>query len=286
MKTIAIGSIFVLLAIVVGVTGTTPAFADHMQANVSIPAGSSTPGCDETNECFTPNEVTVDVGGEVIWTNDDTAAHTVTSGTATDGPDGTFDSSLFMAGTTFSHKFDMAGTFPYFCMVHPWMSGTVVVQEDTGDAHNDAMPTAPMNLDDIMAEITTSDGVANKPMSINLTLTDLDGNGIEHITYHIKATQGSTILLDEDGHMHKGTLTNTHTTSPLPIDASPSMPVVITVTSVGFGHDDLYVDVPGEIATKQVVPEFGTIAVMVLAVAIISIIAVSAKSKLSIMPKI
>ena len=58
------------------------AFADHATASVSIPAGSSVPGCEETNECWIPNEVTVDVGGEVTWSNDDTAAHTVTSGTA------------------------------------------------------------------------------------------------------------------------------------------------------------------------------------------------------------
>ena len=45
-------------------------------------------------------------------------------------------------------------------------------------------------------------------------------------------------------------------------------------------------DVPGEIATKQVVPEFGTIAAMILAVAIISVIAVSARSRLSTMPRI
>jgi predicted secreted protein with PEFG-CTERM motif len=86
--------------------------------------------------------------------------------------------------------------------------------------------------------------------------------------------------------MHKGTLTNTHTTSSLIADASDSMPVEITIESVGFGHDDLYVDAPGEIATKQVVPEFGTIAAMILAVAIISIIAISAKSRLSIMPRL
>ena len=137
-----------------------------------------------------------------------------------------------------------------------------------------------------MAEIKTSDGMANEPMTIDLTMTDLEGNGIEHITYNIKATQGSEVILDEEGHMHKGTIMNTHMTSALPMDASDSMPVVLTVESVGFGHDDLYVDVPGEIATKQVVPEFGTIAMIVLAVAIISIVAVTAKSKLSIMPKI
>ena len=87
--------------------------------SVSTPAGTSVPGCEETNECYIPYEVTVDVGGEVTWSNDDTAAHTVTSGTPAGGPDGLFDSSLFMAGTTFSYKFEEAGTYNYFCMVHP-----------------------------------------------------------------------------------------------------------------------------------------------------------------------
>jgi predicted secreted protein with PEFG-CTERM motif len=259
--------------------GMQPAFAETV--SVSIPQGTSVPGCEATNECFIPHEVTVNVGDEVIWSNDDTAAHTVTAGSAADGPSGAFDSSLFMAATTFSHTFDEEGEFPYFCMVHPWMEGIVTVQ-----AGGSAMPAAPMKLDQIMAEIQTSDGMANEPMTIDLTLTDLDGNGVEHITYNIKATQGSEVVLDEEGHMHKGTLTNTHTTTSLSVDASDSMPVVITVESVGFGHDDLYVDAPGEIATKQVVPEFGTIAAMILAIAIISIIGMSAKSKLSVMPRI
>ena len=76
---------------------------------VSMPTGSSVPGCEQTNECFTPSEITVNVGATVTWSNDDTAAHTVTSGSAADGPDGVFDSSLFMAGTEFSHTFDAAG---------------------------------------------------------------------------------------------------------------------------------------------------------------------------------
>jgi len=94
---------------------------------ISVPSGSSTPGCDETNECFIPAEVTVNVGETVTWSNDDSAAHTVTSGTPTGGPDGTFDSSLFMADTTFSHTFDNAGEYNYFCMVHPWMTGKIQV---------------------------------------------------------------------------------------------------------------------------------------------------------------
>jgi predicted secreted protein with PEFG-CTERM motif len=155
-----------------------------------------------------------------------------------------------------------------------------------GSMMDDKTMSMKMDLNQIMAEIKAGDGMMNKPMTIDLTMTDLGGNGIEHITYNIKATQGSEVILDEEGHMHKGTIMNSHVTAALPMDASDSMPVVLTVESVGFGHDDLYVDVPGEIATKQVVPEFGTIAAMVLAVAIISVIVVSARSRLSIMPRI
>ncbi len=94
---------------------------------INVAEGSGVPGCDETNECFIPYEVSISVGGEVIWNNVDSAAHTVTSGNPSDGPDGVFDSSLFMSGTTFSHTFDEAGTYEYFCMVHPWMIGIIQV---------------------------------------------------------------------------------------------------------------------------------------------------------------
>ena len=105
-----------------------PAAMGPFTGVISLPEGSGVPGCEATNECYIPAEVTVNVGDTVTWSNDDTAAHTVTSGTPTDGPDGLFDSSLFMAGTTFEYTFDEAGTFDYFCMVHPWMVGTVTVR--------------------------------------------------------------------------------------------------------------------------------------------------------------
>ena len=94
---------------------------------VSVAPGSSVPGCEATNECYLPYEISVSVGDTVTWSNDDSAAHTVTSGIASEGPDGNFDSSLFMAATTFEHTFDEAGEYPYFCLVHPWMVGTVIV---------------------------------------------------------------------------------------------------------------------------------------------------------------
>jgi len=94
---------------------------------VNLPEGSGVPGCEETNECFIPYEVVIAVGGQVIWNNVDTAAHTVTSGNPSDGADGKFDSSIFMSGTTFSNTFDEVGEYEYFCMVHPWMNGIVQV---------------------------------------------------------------------------------------------------------------------------------------------------------------
>ncbi|MFY9300615.1 MAG: plastocyanin/azurin family copper-binding protein [Candidatus Nitrosotenuis sp.] len=99
-----------------------------MSAEVSIPSGSSTPGCEENDECFLPSTVVIGVGGTVTWTNDDTAAHTVTSGSAENGPDGTFDSSILMAGKTFEYTFEEADEYDYFCVVHPWMTGKVIVE--------------------------------------------------------------------------------------------------------------------------------------------------------------
>ena len=134
-------------------------------------------------------------------------------------------------------------------------------------------------VDDLVAEIMASEGNANDVMTVDVTITDIDGNAVDHITYNVKATQGFQTLMDEEGHMHMGIMTNTHTTSVLDADASDNMPVNIAVTAVGFGHDDQYQEASGEIVTKQVVPEFGTITMMILMISIISMIVVTLKSK-------
>ena len=104
-----------------------PEMTGPMTVQVSLPSGSSVPGCEEILECFVPTSVTINAGDTVSWSNDDTAAHTVTSGTPAGGPDGVFDSSLFMAGATFDVTFDNSGSYDYFCMVHPWMVANVQV---------------------------------------------------------------------------------------------------------------------------------------------------------------
>ena len=101
----------------------------HLSAEiVSIPSGAGTPGCEETNECYIPAEVVISVGATVIWENADSAAHLATSGTPEGGPDGTFDSGMIMAGAIFEQEFSDKGEFAYYCLVHPWMVGTVTVE--------------------------------------------------------------------------------------------------------------------------------------------------------------
>ena len=95
---------------------------------VSIPSGAGAPGCEETNECYIPAELTISSGTTVIWENDDVAAHLATSGTPDGGPDGTFDSGMIMSGDSFEFEFTEKGEFPYYCIVHPWMVGIVTVE--------------------------------------------------------------------------------------------------------------------------------------------------------------
>ncbi len=95
--------------------------------SVDIPGGTSVPGCEETNECWLPSSVTIKTGDTVEWINSDTAAHTVTGGLPADGPSGVFDSSLVLGGAQYAFTFEEAGSYDYFCMVHPWMVGDVQV---------------------------------------------------------------------------------------------------------------------------------------------------------------
>jgi plastocyanin len=94
---------------------------------VETAMGSGAPGCETSNACYLPQDITINAGDTVTWDNVDNAAHTVTGGSPANGPSGVFDSSLLMAKGVFSHTFDDAGYYDYFCMVHPWMIGSVTV---------------------------------------------------------------------------------------------------------------------------------------------------------------
>jgi len=73
---------------------------------------------------FGPATVTVARGTTVTWTNQDDDPHTVVS---TDDPK-LFKSAALDTGDSFSFTFDKAGTYKYFCTIHPRMQGTVIVR--------------------------------------------------------------------------------------------------------------------------------------------------------------
>ena len=96
---------------------------------ITIPEGTSKEGCEISNECYVPNTLSISAGDKIVWQNEDTAFHTVTSGTPESGSDNQFDSGMFSKGEKFSHEFQKSGTFDYFCLLHPWMEGTIIVEK-------------------------------------------------------------------------------------------------------------------------------------------------------------
>jgi len=87
------------------------------------------PGCADNYSCYGTFAAQVNVGEKVTWQNKDVEFHTVTSGTPAGGPDGFFDSGLIENYLYFYHTFDTPGTYDYFCMIHPWMTGKMIVGE-------------------------------------------------------------------------------------------------------------------------------------------------------------
>lgn len=98
-----------------------------IEADVIMPIKVSRPGCEETNSCYLPSIITIKQGQQVTWSNEDVAFHTVTSGLY-DEPSDLFDSGRLDPEQKFSVSFDEPGTFDYFCTLHPWMAGKVIVE--------------------------------------------------------------------------------------------------------------------------------------------------------------
>jgi nitrite reductase (NO-forming) len=115
-------------------TGNATTMSANMTGNTTGASGGDSvtisPGSSVTSngKFFVPDTLTVSKGTTVSWTNGDSTLHTVTSGSPEAGNSGTeFDSSYLAAGKTFQHQFNTAGTFDYYCTLHPYMKGKVVV---------------------------------------------------------------------------------------------------------------------------------------------------------------
>jgi len=120
----------ILGVIAIGASTDNSVFAQSDKVQATIVPGAST----LTDTAYSPNPIEAKVGQTVVWTNDDSAFHTVTSGTVGAADVGkAFDSglagptALTAKGKTFEHKFDAAGEFDYHCTLHPAMTGKIIV---------------------------------------------------------------------------------------------------------------------------------------------------------------
>lgn len=92
-----------------------------------VPVDIVSGATNKADKAYSPSPLTVKAGTEVTWRNKDTAAHTVTSGKS-GSPDGVFDSKILGPNKEFDFEFKNAGTFDYYCQLHPAMVGKVIVQ--------------------------------------------------------------------------------------------------------------------------------------------------------------
>jgi len=102
-------------------TSETSSAATTGTVNVDINSGSA---FNTTSIYFSPPTITVVIGvnNTVVWTNYDSAEHTVTA------TDNSFNSGFIQPGQSFSYTFTTPGTYNYYCTIHPWMKGTVIVK--------------------------------------------------------------------------------------------------------------------------------------------------------------
>ncbi len=294
-----------LLVVVAGIAATIPA-AYATEVEVNNAPGSSVPGCEETNECFIPSPVNIAIGDTVKWINDDTAAHTSTSGSPADGPDGNWDSSLIIAGSSFSNTFDAAGEYPYFCMVHPWMSGMVIVGEAMAE-EEEAMFSGP-NLGLDIVPMLPFDNTVNDMITLSFTAqSDVlkgDSGAVNHLDYKVMISKDGSERWSEMFHDHDGNLELQITPSDGSFTVTGGQEVGSSETKAFMVQGPVFMDngnyqVTAQIVgiefnplptpltddfTMQVVPEFGPIVMVILAVALVGTIIVTTKSR--VIPKL
>jgi predicted secreted protein with PEFG-CTERM motif len=309
MQNLGIGLMILSISLAFAAIGFETAFAEEIK--IENGRGSSEQGCEITNLCFVPSYATANVGDTITFLNGDDAAHTSTSGTPVSGPDGVWNSGLQQAGVDYSFNVDTAGTFDYFCMVHPWMTGQLQILPEGADVtdniasdygqtvdqtdsiiYGDNTPEVskkdPGVISEVFANIVTSDGTKDSPLTIEVEFMESDGFVINHVNYDIKISQNDKVIFaEEDAHRHLFKYP-VHTTAPLEYDPK-DFPVDIDVTFQGIGHfigslnEDAILGVHGPVgqtSTFQVVPEFGVVVSLVFVVSIVAVIAFSAKTRL------
>ena len=273
---------------------TVPAFASNAQVNITN--SNSTKECPYTPSCFLPYQVTVPAGGTITWTNLDNKTHTVTTGTTNYGPVGNFDSGVIAPGKSFTQFFGISGKYPYFDKSTPWVTGIILVENGKHNHAELAWVNASLNLFDQFGNTTTP--ISGKPLTITKNVYNSGGTNATSIMFRLKITNSTNFLVYDnmvDANIGaKQTEPITFNWLPekpgryqLFFDADPSNTIGDTNENNDIAFDNLIVfngtgskikeNIPQFNYNATLVPEFGKLASIVLAVSIVSIIALSSK---------
>jgi len=129
-KIIGIGITGVVVLVTIALLFSSNSIEDSepfVKADVIMPTKVSRPGCEETDRCYIPSQIVIEKGKQVIWVNEDSAFHSITSGFY-DAPTDLFDSGHLDPFESYTFTFDETGIYDYHCTLHPWMEGQVIVE--------------------------------------------------------------------------------------------------------------------------------------------------------------
>ena len=266
--------IIIVASVIFVLFGTNSVFAQSTYT-INIPTGAADPNApyfwQSEKDGSATGEIHVLPGDTVKWSNADTAFHTVTSGISPDlggeGPDGIFDSEFFSVGESWSYRFTDEGSYPYFCTIHPWMTGIVVVEsafsviQNVGDDAGDASTTFDVEYDfnRVIADAT----VDEDQKAITFTLVGKPQNDDNTLTLHLpKDLISNPNVIWADGKP----ITNFEV---IPEGGMNVVTIPVTETTQQV-----------TILGTSVVPEFGALTAIVLATSMIAVIFAVSRSKI------
>lgn len=245
---------------------------------INIPSGASDPGApffwSEKNTGVTTGEITVYPGDSITWSNADSAFHTITSVSASSietgdfEEDGLFDSGFFTAGKSYTRQFDDQGDFYYYCSLHPYMNGVVHVTINPGSVQTLDGVASGYSDDGLgfkikyILDTNLQNAVHVNPDERTLTFTISGDTEIEQLIIILPPElieNPNTAWVDGEMTDFKIEETNTGTKLIIPI-----LPHSKEIKIMG----------------AHVIPEFGSISMMILVVSIISIMIITQKSKI------
>src|SRR5579863_7727678 len=218
------GVLFGVLTLVAILAIAPSAFAQESGTTVNISAGAgSSPNCSQANNCFDPDVINVATGTTVEWKNNDKVSHTVTSGTPSDSQTGTiFDSSLIASGKDFSFTFNNPGTYSYFCQVHPWMTGQVIV----GAAATTSTPTSSTTptASNTTQSMNMSSPMSSMPSSNQSSTTSTASSNQSSTTpsMNMSSPMSGTTMSSTPSSNQSSSTTSTTNTQPTPTSTQPA----------------------------------------------------------------